>query len=264
MVAGRVSRRKIMRTNRALHKLRQGRVVVCPLLVYGAPDLAEQASHIGFDAVFIDAQHGSWTEAALLNVLGRFLNTDCTPIVRVKTADPGTINFMLDMGALGVIVPMVQQAEQARLAVQGAYYTPRGLRSGGGARLGLVGGSGVVDYFAAANDETLLVVMVESLAAIEQIDAIARVPGVDVVLIGPGDLALDAQARGHDEAHVERLVERVAAAAAAAGIAAGYVCSTPEVAQRRIAQGYRFLCYGSDFGVVDAGLRRLQAESSGW
>jgi 4-hydroxy-2-oxoheptanedioate aldolase len=253
-----------MRTNHTLRKLRQGQIAVCPLLVYGLPDLVEQAAHIGFDGVFIDAQHGSWTEESLLNVLARFLATDCTPLVRVKAADPGAINFMLDMGALGVIVPMVEDAEQARLAVQGVYYTPRGRRSGGGSRLGLIGGEGVADYFARANDETLLVVMLETVAALGQAEAIAAVPGVDVLLIGPGDLALDARARGHDEAAVERLVERVVAAAAGAGIAAGYVCGTPEAARRRIDQGFRFLCYGSDFGILDAGLRRLRDESRDW
>jgi 2-keto-3-deoxy-L-rhamnonate aldolase RhmA len=168
------------------------------------------------------------------------------------------------MGAMGVVVPMVEDADQARLAVQGAYYTPRGRRSGGGARLGLIGGEGVADYFARANDETLLVVMLETVAALGQAEAIATVPGVDVLLIGPGDLALDAQARGHDEAAVERLVDGVVAPAASAGIAAGYVCGTPEAARRRIDQGFRFLCYGSDFGILDAGLRRLRDESRDW
>jgi 2-keto-3-deoxy-L-rhamnonate aldolase RhmA len=253
-----------MRANQTLRKLRQGQVVVCPVLIYGLPDLVEQAAHIGFDGVFIDAQHGTWTDESLLNVLARFLATDCTPIVRVKTADPGAINFMLDMGAMGVIVPMVENASQARQATQGAYYTPRGLRSGGGARLGLIGGDGVADYFARANDETLLIVMLESVAAVDQAEAIAAVPGVDVLLIGPGDLALDARARGHDEPAIERLVARVVAAAAGAGIAAGYVCGTPEEARRRLDQGFRFLCYGSDFGILDAGLRRLRAESQDW
>lgn len=252
-----------MRPNMLLRKLRQGQVVVCPLLVYGAPDLAEQVAHLGFDGVFIDAQHGSWTEPGLLDALGRFLATDCTPLVRVRAADPAAINFALDMGAQGVVVPMVQTAEQARLAVQGAYYPPAGQRSGGGARLGLLG-DGVMDYFARANDETLLVVMLETEAAIDNAAAIAGVPGVDVLLIGPGDLAIDARARGRDEAHVERLVERVATVAQRAGLAAGYVCGTPEAAQRRIAQGFRFLCYGSDWGIVDAGFRRLRDESRAW
>lgn len=252
-----------MRINRTLRKLRQNQVALAPLLVYDSPDLAENVAHLGFDGVFIDAQHGAWNDASLTNLLGRFLATDCTPLVRVKTADAGPINFALDMGALGVIVPMVENADQARQAAVAMRYPPMGRRSGGGSRLGLVG-EGVVDYFARANDEVMLVVMLESEPAMANAAAIAAVPGVDVLLVGPGDLAIDARARGHDEAHVEQLVEQMTAAARAAGKAAGYVCSTPEMAQRRIAQGMRFLCYGSDWGTVDAGFRRLREESRGW
>src|SRR5207249_7383899 len=119
-----------------------------------------------------------WTESTLNNALGRFLAAESTPLVRVKGHEPGTINRVLDMGALGVIVPMIETADQARLAASVVRYPPRGQRSGGGNRLGLHDDEGAWGYFTRANDAVMLVVMVESQAAIERVDEIAAVPGV--------------------------------------------------------------------------------------
>lgn len=251
-----------MRRNKALAKLREGRAISGPMLVYESPDLAEQVAHVGFDFVWLDWQHGQFTELSLNNALARFLAAESAPLVRVKGHEPGTINRVLDIGAMGVVVPYVQNADQARLAVQAAYYPPKGIRSGGGARLGLIGDS-AADYFAYANDEILLAVMVESEAAIAHVEEIMRVPGVDVVLIGPGDLMIDVKANGHDEAHHERLVLEVAAAAQRTGTAAGYVCTTKAQAEERIAQGFRFINYGSDYGIIRAGFQRLLEDSRG-
>lgn len=253
-----------MRKNNALAKLRAGRVIAGPAITYGSPDVAEQVAHLGFDWVWLDWQHGQFTESTLNDALGRFLAVQSTPIVRVKGHEPGTINRVLDMGAMGVIVPMVQNAEQAQAAVQAAYYTPKGMRSGGGMRLGLIGESGTPEYYAHANDEIMLVVMVETEEAVAGVESIMQVPGVDVVLIGPGDLMLDVKAHGHDEAHHERLVGQVAEASKRSGTAAGYVCTTREMAQRRIAQGFRFINYASDHLVVMTGMRELVSHTREW
>ncbi|MGH2367938.1 MAG: HpcH/HpaI aldolase family protein, partial [Chloroflexota bacterium] len=244
-----------MRANPALAKLRAGRVVSGPFLSYGSPDLAEQVAHLGFDWVALDWQHGQWTETTLNDALARFLAVDTIPLVRVKGHEPGTINRVLDMGAMGVIVPMVQNAEQARAAVQAARYPPLGLRSGGGVRLPLLSGSDSAAYFARANDEILLAAMVETREAIANVRTIMAVPGIDVVFIGPGDLMLDVKAGGHDEASHESLVQQVLAAARETGTPAGLPCPTREVAEQRIAQGFRFIHYGSDHGILMAGFR---------
>ena len=106
--------------------------------------------------------------------------------------------------------------------------------------------------------------MVESEEAVANVTAIMEVPGVDVVLIGPADLMLDVRARGHDAARHERLVEQVAAASRQTGVAAGYVCAGIEAAESRIAQGFRFLCHGSDHRILTAGLRDLRDRSRDW
>lgn len=257
-------RRPTTKKNLALAKQRAGQVTAGPVLVVGSPDVAEHAAHLGFDWVFLDWQHGEWTESTLNNALGRFLAVDCAPLVRVKGLETGTINRVLDMGAIGVIVPMIENAAQARVAASVVRYPPLGARSGGGNRLSLIDPAGAAAYFDHANDEVMLVIMVESESAISNVDEIMRVPGVDVVLIGPGDLMQDVKARGLDEGHFERLVARVAEAAADTGSVAGYVCSTPTVAKQRIAQGFRFICYQSDLGSMLGGLRQARDESRQW
>lgn len=252
-----------MRPNAALARLRAGGTIVGPMLLYDSPSLVEQVAHLGFDFAWPDWQHGQWSEHTLNDALARFLGTQCTPLVRVKGQEPGTINRVLDMGAMGVIVPYVQDASQARAAVQAAFYPPVGIRSGGGVRLALIGDS-AADYYAHANDEVLVGVMVESEEAIAGVEEIMRVPGVGFVLIGPGDLMIDVRARGHDEAHHERLVGEVATASARTGTPAGYVCQTLEQAERRLAEGFRVISYGSDTGVLLPGMRQLAEHASRW
>jgi 2-keto-3-deoxy-L-rhamnonate aldolase RhmA len=253
-----------MRSNVAKERLRAGKVSCGPSISYGSPDLAEQVAHLGFDWVWIDWQHGQWTETTLNEALARFLPTSSAPLVRVKGHEPGTINRVLDMGAMGVIVPMVQNVEHARLAVQAAYYPPMGMRSGGGMRLGLLAGGTAADYAATANDRIMVVVMVETEEAIANVPGIMEVPGIDVVLIGPWDLMLDVRARGHDAARHEELVQQVAAASKVSGVAAGYVCGSVEDAQRRIAEGFRFLTLGGDHGILMAGFGNLRARTRDW
>jgi 4-hydroxy-2-oxoheptanedioate aldolase len=252
-----------MRRNQALVKQRAGKTTLGPALAYDSADVAEQVARLGFDWVWLDWQHGQFTEASLNNALARFLDVDTAPVVRVKSHEPGTINRVLDMGALGVMVPMVQNAAQAAEIVRATYYPPLGMRSAGGVRLELIGGS-FEDYVARANDEIMLIVMVETEEAVANVREIMRVPGVDVVLIGPFDLLTDVRARGGDEARHEALVLEVAAASNETGTPAGYVCPTREIAERRIAQGFRFINYGLDHFILMGGMREVRALAREW
>lgn len=245
--------------NRALAKLRAGGVVIGPMLVYASPDQAELVAHLGFDYVWLDAQHGEFTELTLNNAIARCLHTETIPLVRVKGNERGSINRALDMGAMAVVVPMVETADEARAVVDAARYPPQGRRSAGGVRLGLIGDSGE-DYWKNANPEIMIVVMVESEAAIGRVREIMAVPGIDVVLIGPGDLMIDVTARGGDAARHEALVLDVAKAARETGTVAGYVCITAEIVEKRIAQGFRFINYGLDHFILMDGMRTIRAQ----
>ena len=185
-------------------------------------------------------------ELSLNNALARFLHTDTVPIVRVKGHEPGTINRVLDMGAMGVIVPMVEKRRTGRCRRE-PDAVPAGRHSFGGRDPPRPYRGGTAqDYYAAANDEVMVIVMVESEEAIANVESIMQVEGVDVVLIGPGDLMINVRAHGHDEAHHEALVQQVAAAGKRTGTAAGYVCQSYEQAQQRVAEGFRFLWFGND------------------
>lgn len=252
-----------MRPNQSLARQRAGATTVGPMLVYDSADLVEQVAHMGFDWIWLDWQHGQFTEHTLNNALARFLGSDTAPLVRVKGNEPGTINRVLDMGAMGIIVPMVENAGQAAATVEAAFYPPKGRRSAGGVRLGLIGGS-FEQYCADANNQIMLVVMVETEAAVGNVREIMTVPGVDVVLIGPGDLMIDVKARGHDEAHHEQLCLEVAAASKETGTAAGYVCDSVEIAERRLAQGYRFINYGLDHFALLGGFGEIRGHAERW
>lgn len=252
-----------VRRNAALAKLRAGGAVFGPALIYGSVDLAEQVALLGFDFVWLDWQHGENDEATLRNQVARFRGLDTIPLPRVQWNEPGTIGRTLDTGAMGVIVPMIETPEEAAAAVQATFYPPKGRRSGGGVRLGLLAAS-EDEYLRRGSDEIMLVVMVESEAAIGRIDAIMKVPGVDVVLIGPGDLMLDLESRGKGAAEHERLCLEVARAARAHGVAAGYVCGSAEIARRRLEQGFRFINWGLDHHCVVEGLGRVLATCRSW
>ena len=252
-----------MRRNAALAKLKAGQVISGPMVIYDSPSLAEQVAHLGFDFTWLDWQHGQWTEHTLNDALARLLYAPTTSLVRVKGQEPGTINRVLDMGAMGVVVPYIQEADQARAAVQAAYYPPLGIRSGGGVRLGLIGESSA-DYFANANDEIMLGLMVETEHAISRVEEIMRVPGVSFVLIGPGDLMIDVTSRGGDAAKHEALVQQVAAASKRTGTPCGYVCPTRESAEQRVKEGFTFINYASDNAALIPALRTMKEHTTGW
>ena len=249
-----------MRRNPALTKLNAGGMTSGISVGLDSPDLAELAAHAGFEYVWLEWQHGQFSEHTLNNAIARFLPVETAPIVRVKSHEPGTINHVLDMGAMGVIVPMVETAAEARAIAHVTYYPPVGRRSTGGTRLGLLGD----DYTERANDEMLLVVMVETESAINNVTEIMSVPGVDVVLIGPGDLMLDVQAQGKDAAYHEHLVQQVLTASQQTGVAAGFVCPSLEVADERVAQGFRFVSCGSDSGLLRAGFQSILQHTRSW
>jgi 4-hydroxy-2-oxoheptanedioate aldolase len=236
-----------------------------PGITFGSPDIVEHVAYLGFDGLWLDWQHGTWTEPVLADALARLLPATTAPIVRVRSHDWGVICSALDMGAMGIIVPMVQNVADARAAVQATKNPPLGRRSLAGVRVGLVAGKGSFDeYIEHANEEILLAVMVESEEAVANVRAIMEVPGVDVVFVGPGDLMLDVRKHGHAAAFHEELLQQVADAARATGVAAGLPVGDRAEAERRIAQGFRLIALGSDYAALIAGLSQTLEESRAW
>ncbi|MAY71653.1 MAG: 2,4-dihydroxyhept-2-ene-1,7-dioic acid aldolase [Halomonas sp.] len=149
--------------------------------------VAEVLGHCGFDAVTVDLQHGQFGIDAVPRLLQAISATPAMPWVRCSGNDMAELNKLLDMGAYGVICPMIETVEQARQLVSATRYAPLGRRSFGPARGLLYGGS---DYLAHANEEVLVLAMIETQDGLENAEEILQVPGLDGIYIGPNDLAL--------------------------------------------------------------------------
>jgi len=242
-----------MRQNQALAKLRAGQPTVGFWMNTGSSLVAEFAARAGFDWILLDQQHGYWSDDALLAALQVIAPTDTVPLVRVLHNEPGLIGRALDAGALGVIVPLVNSATEAAQAVMAARYPPLGGRSAGGARNRLYGD----DYFATANQEVLVAVMIETREAAERAAEIVAVPGVDVVFVGPGDLAFSLGTFGQKSALHEALIQQVLVAGRARRVPAGIYCSSIEEAIRRANEGFLFVPCGDDLSLVGQATRGL-------
>ncbi|HSG89672.1 MAG TPA: aldolase/citrate lyase family protein [Pseudomonadales bacterium] len=214
----------------------------------------EAVCGLGFDWVCIDMQHGCMGYESAVQLIRAADLKGVTPVVRVPWNEPGIIGRVLDAGALGLIVPMIEGADDARAVVDAARYPPLGRRSFGPTRVGLRDGR---DYFATANDRVAVIPMIETRGALDQIDAIVAVPGVDAVFIGPYDLsvALGLPPGENDgEAAFDDALARVVAACAAAGKGAAILSGGARGA-RRVEQGFTIVSVTGDIGGLAAGCR---------
>jgi 4-hydroxy-2-oxoheptanedioate aldolase len=239
-----------MRPNLTRRRLAEGQPALGLFVSSASPLTAELAGGLGFDWLLVDLQHGENNLGNLSTMLQAVSLTPATPFVRVAANDPVLIGRSLDLGAYGVVVPLVNTPREAVAAVQSAKYPPHGARSWGPIRGALYGGP---DYFEAANEETQVVVMLETEQAIGNAEAILAVPGVAGCLIGPNDLGLsygeapEASAAGRAmSSALEGALARVLAACAATGKAPGIVTYTAAAARRRIEQGFRFISLGTE------------------
>jgi 4-hydroxy-2-oxoheptanedioate aldolase len=207
---------------------------------------AELMGRCGFDWVCVDTQHGliGYDQAALM--LQALAITGTPAFVRVPWNAPGDIMKALDAGAQGVIVPMVNSAEEARQAIGACRYPPEGFRSWGPIRAAL----GVDGYTPeSGNRRVVVAVMIETVAGVAAADEIAAVPGVDAIFVGPNDLAVthgmapSADTFGEEHA---RVVERILTACQGHGVVAGIWCGSVETARRWRERGFRMFNVTSD------------------
>jgi len=239
---------------------REGRPAIGALLTLNSPLMAEVMGHVGFDWLGVDLQHSETNLAGAQAMLQAVGSTPAIPFVRVAGHDSILIQRVLDLGAYGVIVPMVESVEAAEAAVRAAKYAPLGNRSWGPIRGMLYGGA---DYFHHANDETAVLVMLESRTAVERAREILAVPGVDGCFIGPNDLGISygypPEADVPEE--VEGAIAEVLAAARATGKVAGMQTYGPDAALGRAEQGFRFIGLGTDIRLATAAARSALART---
>ena len=238
-----------MRENKALATWRAGGKTIGGWLSIGNAYTAETMSSLGFDWLCVDLQHGMLSYDDLTYMLPAISTRDTTPFVRVPWNEPYEIMKALDAGASGVIVPMVNNREEAARAVSACRYPPDGMRSFGPIRAAMVGGRG---YMAEANDQTACIAMVETAEGIDNLDEIAATPGLDAIYIGPADLAFALglkPGQDDDPKHVET-VANILAACRKHGIAAGIHTGSVARTRQYLEQGFNLVTVGTDSGFL--------------
>lgn len=233
-------------------RLRQNDLLIGTMLTIPAPEVAEMIAKCGFDWLFMDGEHGALSilewQRMMQAVGGRCPNVLCVPGCTEQD-----IKKALDIGADGIIVPMVNDAGQAQQAVDWSKYPPRGRRGIGLARAqgyGLDFG----DYMATADDGIALIVQAEHIDAVDNIEAITQVDGIDAVFIGPYDLSASMGKTGEvEDPEVVAAIDRVTLACRQNNMALGYFGVSAASVRPYIDQGYNLICAGVDAGFVTAG-----------
>jgi 4-hydroxy-2-oxoheptanedioate aldolase len=214
---------------------------------------AEIMARAGFDSVTIDMQHGAIDYSDALELLTALAATEATPLVRVPNSDPTFITRVLDIGALGVICPMISSAAEARTFAAGARYYPVGNRSSGPLRATMLYGA---DYFRQVNDAVLVMGMIETPGAIKNLDQILDIETMDGIYVGPNDLGIAmGMAAGTDREEPEfiRTLEDIAQRANAHRKIPGLHTNSSKYASRAIAMGFGFVTVCADAGLIREG-----------
>jgi 2-keto-3-deoxy-L-rhamnonate aldolase RhmA len=211
----------MVRTNRTKAKIKEGDIAIGGGVNFYAPILVELYGVMGFDWVWIDCEHGSSNDSETENMVRAAELYDLTPVVRVPNALPSTLLRFLDRGAQGLIVPHISTRKEAEEVARASHYYPLGDRSSSTAGRTNRLGSGLppAQYYEAANRETLVIVMIETPEAVENVREIASVPGIDAVLVGSSDLTQAMGMPGSDQ--VDAAIEKVITGAQAEGKAVG-------------------------------------------
>ncbi len=237
-------------------RLKAGDLLYGTLLTFGATEVADIVAGVGFDWLFVDAEHGALDPRDVLAIL-QTVGGRVPCLVRVPMLDEAWIKRALDAGADGVIIPQVSTAEQAERAVRFAHFAPRGTRGLGTSRANRYGNSmaGVLDR---AREQTVVVVQAETGESIKNIESIARVPDLDAVFVGPFDLSASLGRPGEvDHPEVKKAIGRVAEACRGAGVRTGIFALGAAGLKSRPAEGFTLLAAGVDSRLLGGALEAL-------
>jgi len=226
-------------------RLRGGEKLLGTIVTLSSPAAAEILADAGFDWLFVDGEHGPLETGDIMGIL-QAVGDKAACIVRVPAADETPIKRVLDLGADGIIAPLVNTAEQAEYVVRSARYSPAGSR---GVGLGRAHGYGMrfKEYIDSANELVTVVVQAEHAQAVENIESIVKVEGIDAVLIGPYDLSASMGKMGQvDDPAVIEAIDHVTDTCLAAGIPLGYFGVNAEAVRPFADRGYTLLVAGTD------------------
>jgi 4-hydroxy-2-oxoheptanedioate aldolase len=249
-----------MRKNRVKQKLQAGEPTYGSWLSLGDLYATRVLARMGFDWLTLDIEHSAidWSQAT--SIFGAIADAGCIPLARVPEGTHHYIKRVLDAGAWGIVVPMVDTVEQARVAIAAAKYPPTGNRSVGGGMHAMNFDASAGDYYAQANDEILVVLQTESPQGVANAEEIYALPGCDAIFIGPNDLRF--QMRAPDgtfptaEEH-EAMIQQVIQAGKKVGTPTGIHAMDAESALERARQGMQFLAIGSDLRMMTVQAREI-------
>ncbi|HEY81798.1 MAG TPA: hypothetical protein G4O01_00725 [Dehalococcoidia bacterium] len=249
-----------MRKNLTKEKIQRGEIACGVFVPLYSPTIVEILGHIGFDFVIFDAEHGPMGVESCEHMVRAADTVNITPIIRVAMNLQQNILRYLDIGALGVQMPMINSKEDAENVVRSVKYPPEGRRGLAGVRAANYGLTGPLsDYVKEANRETMVIVHVETMQAVENLKETLTVPGIDVIFIGPTDLSSAMGYPGqvkHPE--VQGMIERLIKQIRAAGKVAGTIAYDLDTLRRCKELGFRYIVYGVGPMIVKSGREYLQ------
>jgi 2-keto-3-deoxy-L-rhamnonate aldolase RhmA len=232
--------------NRVKELLSEHRPAIGHWLSFPSPDVAELLAGLGMDWMLIDTEHGAASYTDVENIIRAILPYGVVPMVRVGENNPALIKRALDRGAAGVLVPMVNTAEEAAAVVAACRFPPEGLRGIASTRATRYGLE-MKSYFEGWNRDALVVLQIETRQGVENVQRIAAVPGVDVLFIGPTDLSSSLGCfLQFDCAEFTSAVSRIIAAGQAHDTAIGYLTTGADAAIARIKDGVNFVAVATD------------------
>lgn len=252
-----------MRDNHVRSKVLAGKPTIGSFMGLGSPNVAELMSHSGFDWLVIETEHNGLDAAEVEHMLMAMNGTDTIPIVRVPSAYPVYIQRALDMGGMGIVVPMVKTAAEARAIVSATRYPPTGTRGFGPLRASRYTYDNA-DYFTRANDHILVVLIIETKEALDNLEEIASVPGIDVLFIGPADLSIALGKSPLDPAspELEAALDLALQVGRKTGKGVGFGTSSPAGLEKLVERGFTWIVYGPDYflikSAINSGIEEFQ------
>jgi len=242
-------------------KVKAGKTVIGMVNGINHPDVPEILARMGIDFMLWDTEHSPMeVETVQQLMIAASSNPECVPIIRVGWNDMVRIKKALDTNAYGLIIPWVNSREEAENAVRYCMYPPKGIRGCGPRRPLLYD----FEYIQTVNDELLIIVQCETQMALDNLDEILSVEGIDVCMIGPGDLSFSLGIHGQfDHPKFNEALDHVLAMCKKHDVAPGFFC-TDENINDMIARGFRFFNLAGDFWFLMRGVIEALAEVNGW
>lgn len=246
--------------NRLKRNLAAGKVCIGATITMNSPVVAEIMSHIGLDWLWFEMEHSSLSDDNVLTMLQATNGSDVSTVVRVPWNDKTMVKRALDAGPDGIILPLVNSREEAEAAVRAMKYPPWGERGAGLSRAQCYG-LHMGEYMSTANEEVTTILMIEHIKAVENIDSILQVKGVDSIMVGALDLSGSMGMLGKtSDPKVEEAIQKVLAACKKARVPAGIITVSPDQANIRIKQGFTNIILGIDVLYLHGGATAALAQ----